>query len=101
MLCLSVNKLTLPSIRLTIQQAITNESGAGSACSFADELEEAAHSLRNLAFENRLALLADLRLLGNETDAVEIHVRAGNDADVGLAFFRGFLICRWLPPSSP
>src|SRR5260370_13347717 len=43
------------------------------------KLSEAARSLRDRHRENRLALLAELGLFGDESQAVEIHVRTAGD----------------------
>ena len=44
------------------------------------ELPEAARALRDRHREYRLALLAQLGLFGDESQAVEIHVRAASDS---------------------
>ena len=51
---------------------------------FAEPLERAA-LLGDRDCEQCLALLAELGALGNEAQAVEVHVRAAGDGDEGLA----------------
>ena len=56
-----------------------------------DELREAARLFGNRAVEDRLASLAELGLLADEADAVEVHVGAGNDAGVAFALLGDLL----------
>jgi hypothetical protein len=58
----------------------------------ADQLAQAPEAAALLGIghrEQRLALLADLGPLGDEAEAIEVHVRAAGDGDVGLAWRRG------------
>ncbi len=61
------------------------ELGDGARADQLAEAPEAAALLGNGHREQRLALLADLGPLGDEAQAVEVHVRAAGDGDEGLA----------------